>query len=37
METVTIRQATADDIPDLRDLIQASVRGLQAADFRPPN
>ena len=25
---LTIRQATADDIPDLRDLIQASVRGL---------
>ena len=31
----TLRQAVAADIPALRALIEASVRGLQAADYTP--
>lgn len=31
-----LRKAVADDIPGLRELIQASVRGLQAEDYTPP-
>jgi GNAT superfamily N-acetyltransferase len=31
----TLRLASADDIPALRVLIDASVRGLQAADYTP--
>jgi N-acetylglutamate synthase-like GNAT family acetyltransferase len=31
----TIRLATSQDIPVLRDLIDASVRGLQAQDYTP--
>jgi len=31
----TLRAASADDIPALRVLIDASVRGLQAADYSP--
>lgn len=31
----TLRQAVAADIPALRELIDASVRGLQAADYTP--
>jgi GNAT superfamily N-acetyltransferase len=31
----TLRLASADDIPALRMLIDASVRGLQAADYTP--
>ena len=30
-----LRKAVADDIPGLRELIQASVRGLQAEDYTP--
>ena len=30
-----VRQATPQDIPQLRELIEASVRGLQAADYTP--
>jgi hypothetical protein len=30
--TTRIRQATSADVPVLRDLIEASVRGLQAQD-----
>jgi GNAT superfamily N-acetyltransferase len=32
---VRIRQAAADDVPVLRALIDASVRGLQARDYTP--
>jgi hypothetical protein len=32
---VKIRQATPEDIPRLREIIEASVRGLQAADYSP--
>jgi GNAT superfamily N-acetyltransferase len=32
---VHIRKATAVDVPRLRELIEASVRGLQAADYSP--
>jgi GNAT superfamily N-acetyltransferase len=32
---VRIRKATAADIPRLREVIEASVRGLQAADYSP--
>jgi GNAT superfamily N-acetyltransferase len=32
---VRIRQAVAADIPPLRELIEASVRGLQAQDYTP--
>jgi GNAT superfamily N-acetyltransferase len=30
-----LRVATADDIPKIRELIEASVRGLQAEDYSP--
>src|SRR5215472_9410220 len=30
-----LRKAVADDIPRLRELIEASVRGLQADDYTP--
>jgi GNAT superfamily N-acetyltransferase len=30
-----VRKATPEDIPRLRELIEASVRGLQAADYTP--
>jgi N-acetylglutamate synthase-like GNAT family acetyltransferase len=33
--TTRIRQATSADVPVLRDLIEASVRGLQAQDYSP--
>ena len=33
--TIRIRQATSADIPVLRELIEASVRGLQANDYSP--
>lgn len=32
---IQIRQATPADIPILRELIDASVRGLQAQDYTP--
>ena len=32
---IQIRQATAADVPWLRELIEASVRGLQADDYSP--
>lgn len=32
---IRIRQATSADIPVLRDLIEASVRGLQSKDYSP--
>jgi N-acetylglutamate synthase-like GNAT family acetyltransferase len=32
---IHIRKATSADIPRLREVIQASVRGLQAADYSP--
>ncbi len=32
---IHIRQATSADVPILRDLIDASVRGLQAQDYSP--
>jgi GNAT superfamily N-acetyltransferase len=32
---VRIRKAMADDIPRLREVIEASVRGLQAEDYSP--
>ncbi len=32
---VDIRKATLTDIPRLREIIEASVRGLQAADYTP--
>jgi len=32
---IHIRQATANDIPSLRKLIEASVHGLQAEDYSP--
>jgi GNAT superfamily N-acetyltransferase len=32
---VHIRKATAADVPRLREVIEASVRGLQAADYSP--
>ena len=36
METgINIRKAVAEDIPKLRALIDASVRGLQAEDYSP--
>src|SRR5215469_3494926 len=31
-----LRKAIAEDIPRLRELIEASVRGLQAQDYTPP-
>jgi N-acetylglutamate synthase-like GNAT family acetyltransferase len=31
----TVRKATVGDIPRLREIIQASVRGLQASDYSP--
>ena len=34
--TVCIRKATASDVPRLREIIEASVRGLQAADYSLP-
>jgi GNAT superfamily N-acetyltransferase len=34
--TVCIRKARASDVPRLREIIEASVRGLQAADYSPP-
>jgi len=33
---VRLRKAIAEDIPRLRELIEASVRGLQAQDYTPP-
>jgi GNAT superfamily N-acetyltransferase len=30
-----IRKATADDVPRLKEIIEASVRGLQARDYSP--
>lgn len=33
--SIQIRQATPADIPILRELIDASVRGLQAQDYTP--
>jgi len=33
---IHIRKATAADVPHLRDVIEASVRGLQAEDYSPP-
>jgi GNAT superfamily N-acetyltransferase len=32
---IQIRKATAADVPRLREVIEASVRGLQAADYSP--
>jgi GNAT superfamily N-acetyltransferase len=32
---IRIRQATSADVPALRDLIEASVRGLQVQDYSP--
>jgi N-acetylglutamate synthase-like GNAT family acetyltransferase len=32
---IQIRKATIDDIPRLREIIEASVRGLQANDYSP--
>jgi N-acetylglutamate synthase-like GNAT family acetyltransferase len=32
---ITIRKATEKDIPRLREIIEASVRGLQAGDYSP--
>src|ERR1700731_4138048 len=32
---IRIREATAADVPRLRELIEASVRGLQAGDYSP--
>jgi GNAT superfamily N-acetyltransferase len=32
---IHIRKATPDDIPRLREIIEASVRGLQAGDYSP--
>jgi GNAT superfamily N-acetyltransferase len=32
---IRIRKATATDVPRLRDVIEVSVRGLQAADYSP--
>jgi len=32
---IHIRQAVSADVPELRDLIDASVRGLQAQDYTP--
>ena len=32
---LTLRQAVADDVPALRELIDLSVRGLQAGDYTP--
>jgi N-acetylglutamate synthase-like GNAT family acetyltransferase len=34
-EKIQIRRATAADVPRLRELIEASVRGLQADDYSP--
>lgn len=33
--SLSIRKAIADDIPPLREVIEASVRGLQAEDYSP--
>ena len=33
--TFSVRKAVADDIPRLREVIEASVRGLQAEDYSP--
>ena len=35
MEKIQIRRASAADVPRLRELIEASVRGLQADDYSP--
>jgi GNAT superfamily N-acetyltransferase len=32
---IQVRKATAEDVPRLREVIEASVRGLQAADYSP--
>jgi hypothetical protein len=32
---IQVRKALAEDIPVLRELIEASVRGLQAGDYSP--
>ena len=32
---IQIRKATSQDVPRLREIIEASVRGLQAADYSP--
>jgi GNAT superfamily N-acetyltransferase len=32
---IQIRQATPSDVPRLREIIEASVRGLQASDYSP--
>ena len=32
---IQIRKATAADVPRLREVIEASVRGLQAGDYSP--
>jgi GNAT superfamily N-acetyltransferase len=32
---IRVRKATASDVPRLREVIEASVRGLQAADYSP--
>ena len=34
---LTVRQAIPSDIPALRELIRASVLGLQTADYTPDN
>jgi GNAT superfamily N-acetyltransferase len=33
--TIHLRRATKDDVPRLREIIEASVRGLQANDYSP--
>ncbi len=33
--TIHIRKATPEDVPRLREVIEASVRGLQAGDYSP--
>ena len=35
MRKIRIRKAVATEIPVLRELIEASVRGLQAQDYTP--
>ncbi|MGA7770209.1 MAG: GNAT family N-acetyltransferase [Candidatus Sulfotelmatobacter sp.] len=35
MMTLVVRKAIADDIPRLREVIESSVRGLQAGDYSP--
>jgi len=34
-QRISIRKATSEDVPQLRVLIEASVRGLQAGDYSP--